>query len=88
MWSPMWIKPTVDRDRSRRRSDPAPAGHVGEHPLRERGVALLMSALHGEGRSHDAQAVYARLVRGRPGPLSPDPLRDPQRHGGGPRSQG
>ncbi|MEU9173051.1 AfsR/SARP family transcriptional regulator [Streptomyces sp. NPDC048420] len=37
--------------------------HVGEHPLRERGVALLMSALHDEGRTHDAHAVYARLVR-------------------------
>ncbi|WUS85674.1 hypothetical protein OIE08_46685 [Streptomyces canus] len=37
--------------------------HVGEHPLRERGVALLMSALHYEGRTHDAHAVYARLVR-------------------------
>lgn len=36
--------------------------HVGEHPLRERGVALLTSALHGEGRTHDAHAVYARLV--------------------------
>lgn len=36
--------------------------HVGEHPLRERGVALLMSALHDEGRTHDAHAVYARLV--------------------------
>ncbi|MEU3935245.1 AfsR/SARP family transcriptional regulator [Streptomyces sp. NPDC029044] len=37
--------------------------HVGEHPLRERGVALLMSALHDEGRTHDAHAVYACLVR-------------------------
>ncbi|WP_329457031.1 AfsR/SARP family transcriptional regulator [Streptomyces sp. NBC_01497] len=36
--------------------------HVGEYPLRERGVALLMTALHGEGRSHDAQAAYARLA--------------------------
>jgi len=36
--------------------------HVGEHPLRERGVALLMVALHHDGRTHDAHAVYARLV--------------------------
>ncbi len=36
--------------------------HVGEHPLRERGVALLMTALHRKGRTHDAHAAYAHLA--------------------------
>jgi DNA-binding SARP family transcriptional activator len=36
--------------------------HVGEHPLRERGVALLMTALYSEGRTHEAHAAYARLA--------------------------
>lgn len=36
--------------------------HVGDHPLRERGVALLMTALHDEGRTHDAHAAYAHLA--------------------------
>ncbi|MEW1773111.1 AfsR/SARP family transcriptional regulator [Streptomyces sp. NPDC086777] len=36
--------------------------HVGEYPLRERGVALLMTALYDEGRAHEAHVVYARLA--------------------------
>jgi len=36
--------------------------HVGAHPLRERAVAPLMTALYREGRTHDDHAVYARLV--------------------------
>ncbi|MFJ4535226.1 BTAD domain-containing putative transcriptional regulator [Streptomyces tibetensis] len=49
------VSPTATTTQTRETS-------TGHNPLRERGVALLMSALHDEGRTHDAHAVYARLV--------------------------
>jgi DNA-binding SARP family transcriptional activator len=36
--------------------------HVGDHPMRERGVGQLMVALHRVGRTHDAYTVFRRLA--------------------------